>query len=386
VKILQMSKFYPPVAGGIESVVYALAEGLNAVGQRTDVLCANTAPKTVREHKAGGYDVTRAASFGTLLSTAISPSLIAETCRLAPRYDVVHVQMPDPMAALALRIQRPRNRIVLHWQSDVISQKQALKLYAPLQDWLLRRADCIIATTPLYAEASPSLRPFLSKVTVLPIGIADPQTGDVRDRADALKRRFADRRIVFSLGRMTAYKGFEYLIQAAAALPDDVVVVVGGAGELLETHRASVRALGLEGKVDFVGRIEDDELPAYFAACDVFCLPSVLRSEAYGVVLLEAMAAARPIVATAIAGSGVPWVNQDGVTGRNVPVRDPVRLAEAIASLLDDRAMAARMGQAGRRRFEQEFTADKMVAAMVDLYSRLLGGRACEIKMFREAT
>jgi rhamnosyl/mannosyltransferase len=385
VKILQMSKFYPPVPGGIESVVFALAEGLNRAGQRTDVLCANTAPTTLREHKAAGYDVTRAASFGTLLSTAVSPSLVAETRRLAPRYDVIHVQMPDPMAALALRISRPRNRIVVHWQSDVISQKQALKFYAPLQDWLLRRADCIVATTPLYAAASPALRPFLAKVTVLPIGIADPQAGDVRDRAAAVRQRFAGRRLVFSLGRMTGYKGFEYLIRAAAALPDDVLVVVGGSGELLAAHRAAVKELGLERKIEFIGRIEDDELPGYFAACDVFCLPSVLRSEAYGVVLLEAMAAARPIVATDIPGSGVPWVNRHGVTGLNAPIRDPAALAEAIASLLADKAMAARMGAAGRRRFEQEFTADTMVAAMLALYSRLLDGRMSEIKMFEEA-
>ena len=161
-KALQISKFYPPVMGGIESVAFELTEGLNRRGVETDVLCAHTGPSTLRERSPTGYRIVRAGSLGKLLSTSMSLAMLREARRMCDAYDVIHVQMPDPMAALALWFARPRARIVLHWQSDVINQRRALKLYEPLQTWLLRRADAIIATTPQYAEASPSLRAWKS--------------------------------------------------------------------------------------------------------------------------------------------------------------------------------------------------------------------------------
>ncbi len=370
--VLQLGKFYPPLAGGIETVMFELSEGLNRLGQRTDVLCADRGRHTVRELAAPGYSVTRAGSFGMALSTAISPALVLETRRIADRYDIVHVHMPDPMAAIALLCARPRAAVVVHWHSDIVNQRRALKLYEPLQSWLLRRADAIIATTAPYAESSPWLQPFTNKVRVVPIGISEPNPGaDVAGMA-AIRARFGGRRIVFSLGRMTYYKGFDFLIEAAASMPDDAVIVVGGSGGLLEHYRATARARGVDDRIVFIGRVESQDLPNLFAVAELFCLPSIVRSEAYGVVLLEAMLAARPIVATEIPGSGVQWVNQHGVTGLNVPVRDGAALGRAIRQLLDDAPLARRMGDAGRRRFDESLTADRMAAAVLDVYRALL--------------
>ena len=369
--VLQVSKFYPPFMGGIESVTFELTEGLNRLGIRTDVLCANTARKTVREGSA--YRITRAGSFGRLLSTSMSPALIAEACRLRSAYDVIHVQMPDPMAALALWFARPQARIVLHWQSDVINQRRALKLYEPLQTWLLRRADAIIATTPPYAEGSPLLQTWKSKVELIPIGITPIDSRGAVDKARALRERFGGRKIVFSLGRMTYYKGFDVLIDAARLLPADAVVVAGGGGELLQSHRERVAAEGLAGRIEFIGRIPDEDIPGYFEAASVFCLSSIVRAEAYGVVLLEAMAMGKPIVTTDIPGSGVPWVNQHEITGLNVPVGDSRAMAAALTRILKDDALAARFGQAGKQRFLTHLTADVMVARTLSLYQRVLG-------------
>lgn len=382
-RALQISKFYPPVMGGIESVAFELTEGLNRLGIRTDVLCAHTAVKTLREHNASGYRVVRAGSLGKLLSTSMSPAMLLEARRMCRDYDVVHVQMPDPMAALALWFARPSARVVLHWQSDVVIQRRALKLYAPLQEWLLRRADAVIATSSQYAEASAELQRWRPKVEVIPIGISLPELGRapvreaaIEDQAAILKLRYGGRRIVFSLGRMTYYKGFDVLIDAVRDLPDDVVVLVGGSGELLQSYRESVLSKGLVGRIEFVGRIADGDTPAYFKAAEAFCLASIVRAEAFGVVLLEAMAAGLPIVTTEIPGSGVPWVNQHGVTGMNVPIGDAPALADALNSLLADRHRARVMGEAGRQRFLQHFTASKMVCATAGLYGRLLGKQA----------
>ena len=371
-KVLQISKFYWPVMGGIESVAWELSEGLNRAGVQADVLCSNQRRQTTREKFSTGYDVVRTASHGMLLSTSMSPAMVRQLCRLAPAYDVLHVHMPDPMAALAVWVARPRGAVVVHWHSDVIRQRKALKLYEPLQRWLLQRANAVVATSEAYSAASDSLRAWRSRVEVVPIGISDRYSAKVSEQAAALRQRFRKRRIVFSLGRMTYYKGFDVLIEAAAALPDDCVVLIGGDGELLEHYRSMVIKRGLAGKVHLLGHIAHLDLPSYYEACDVFCMPSTVRAEAYGVAMVEAMVMGKPIVATDIAGSGVPWVNVHGVTGYNVPVRQPALLAAALLQLLCDQPLRQSMGAASRQRYLQEFNAELMTQRTIDLYRRLM--------------
>lgn len=371
-KILQVSKFYKPVMGGIERVAWELAEGLGRVGVRSDVLCSNQQRDTVVEHQPAGYDVVRAGSFGMVLSTSMAPAMVRELRRLASQHELIHLHMPDPMAALALFLVRPRVPVVVHWHSDVIRQRKAMKLYEPLQTWLLRRADAIIATSQAYADSSEPLRAWRSKVRVIPIGISDDRAPADVAAADMLRQRYGSRRIVFALGRMAYYKGFDVLIRAAAALPDDTVVLIGGDGEMLPQLRAQVTSQGLGHKVRLLGHVQDGELAGYFLACDVFCMSSTVRSEAYGVVLLEAMMMGKPIIATDIVGSGVPWVNRHGLTGFNVPVGQPDELARLLSQLLADDALRARLGQAARERYLREFDAVLMTQHVVDLYRRLL--------------
>lgn len=371
-KVLQVSKFYPPVLGGIESVTWELTEGLSRAGIPADVLCANQARRTVHEKEAWHYEVVRAASLGMLLSTSMSPAMPLLLKRMQHHYDIVHVHMPDPMAALAVWAARPRGRVVVHWHSDVIRQRVALKAYEPLQRWLLRRADAIIATSRPYAESSGPLQPWRHKVAVIPIGISDNRGQADPAQVAAIRQRFRGRRLVFALGRMAYYKGFDVLIDAAAALPDHCAVLIGGHGELLDHYRTIVARRGLAGKVHLLGHILDHELASHFEACDVFCMPSTVRAEAYGVAIVEAMVMGKPIVATDIAGSGVPWVNVDGVTGYNAPVRDAAALATALTRLLNDDAQRDRMGAASRERYRTEFHAALMTERTVDLYHRVV--------------
>jgi rhamnosyl/mannosyltransferase len=370
-KVLQVSKFYWPVRGGIESAVFELTEGLNRAGSRTDVLCANQRPVNESMHFDGGYDVVRAASLGMLLSTSIAPAMVSHLRRLAPHYDVFHLHMPDPMAALALWLVRPRGRVVVHWHSDVMRQRKALKVYGPLQRWMLGRADAIVATSQAYADASLPLKPWGQKVQVIPIGISDRRSRANTEKAGAIRRQYRGRKLVFSLGRMTYYKGFDVLIEAAAALPDDTAVLIGGAGSLLESFKRDVARRGLAGKVHLLGAIDDSDLPSHFEACDLFCLPSKSRSEAYGVAMVEAMMMGKPIIAADIAGSGVPWVNESGVTGLNVPVGEPAALAQALIQLLADAPMRQRFAQASRQRYVDEFTAERMTARTIEMYEAL---------------
>ncbi len=370
-RVLQLSKFYPPVMGGIESVAWELAEGLNRAGVRTDVLCAAGHARTHHEQWPGGYEVRRVASYGTVLSTSVAPGLAWHLREMARSCDLLHVHMPDPAAALALWLVRPAVPWVLHWHSDVIRQRMALKLYAPLQNWLLRRAAAVVATSEPYAHASSALRPWMDKVAVIPIGISDNHDSAAPEGVAAIRQRVRHRKIVFALGRMTYYKGFEVLVEAAARLPDDVAVLIGGDGELLEPYKALVTRRGLAGKVVFLGHIADAELPNYFEACDIFCMPSTVRAEAYGVAMLEAMVMGRPIVATDIPGSAVPWVNVHGSTGCNVPVRDAASLAQTLTELLADKGLRERLGRQARLRYLQAFNAPLMTERTIQLFRRL---------------
>jgi rhamnosyl/mannosyltransferase len=370
-RVLQLSKFYPPVMGGIESVAWELTEGLKRLGVHTEVLCSSHRWRSVRQTAQGGHGVVRAGTLGTLLSTSIAPPMPSLLRRMARAADIVHLHMPDPMAAAAFWATRPHAPLVVHWHSDVIRQRMALRAYEPLQHWLLRRADAIVATSLPYAEASGPLAPWRRKVHVIPIGISDNRSTSCSLKAEALRQRFGRRRIVFSLGRMTYYKGFDVLIDAASALPDDCVVLIGGDGELLPTYRARVVERGLGDKVHMLGHVKDADLASHFEACDIFCMPSTVRAEAYGVAMLEAMLMGKPIVATAIAGSGVPWVNVHGQTGLNVSVRDTPALTAALRALLADGALRQSLGAAARQRYEDEFRADLMVQRMFDLYRQL---------------
>lgn len=372
-RVLQLAKFYPPERGGIESIVHELTEGLNAAGCPTDVLCAHRQWRSVDERAPAGYRVIRAGSLGSLLSTSVSPALVARLWRIAPAYDIIHVHMPNPLAAVALWLVRPSARVVLHWHSDVVHQRRALRLYQPLQRWLLARADSIVATSQRYADASTALAPWRSKLTVLPLGIGDNARSSDEQSVQALRSAFAGRKLVFALGRLVDYKGFDVLIDAAGLLPSDAVVLIGGNGPIFDRLQARVRSLGLQDRVRLIGPIDDSELMTYHRAADVFCLPSISRAEAFGVAMLEAMSAGKPVVCTDVAGSGLAWVNRDGETGLLAPPGDHVSLAGSLRQVLSDANLARRLGGGARARFEQHFQATAMVSGFEQLYRRLGG-------------
>ena len=374
-KLLQVAKFYPPELGGIEAVARDLSAGMIARGVDVEVLCAHTRWQRAQSVGAAGERVTRAASLGLWLSTSMAPGLVTELRRRRDAADILHVHMPDPLAALAVWAARPRGRVVLHWHSDVVRQRIAMHVYRPLERWLLARADAIVATSAAYADSSVPLAPWRHKVTVVPIG-APPPVAPPAHRVRRLHTLAAGRRIVFALGRMTYYKGWEVLIEAARSLPDDVLVLVGGGGPDLAHYRGLARAAGVAAKILFQGAMADADVEAAFAVAQVFCLASTVRAEAYGVAVLEAMARRLPVVATDIPGSGLGWLVEHGETGLKVPVRDAAALAAAIGQLLDDAALRTRLGEAGRARWAAEFTVDTMCDRMLALYRALLASPA----------
>lgn len=368
-KILQVGKFWP-VLGGVEKVMFDLTEGLSSRGIECDMLCANsdTLSKEIRLNESGRVIAVKTVVKAN--STMISPAMISRLWRIAHEYDIIHIHHPDPMAALSLFLSGYNGKVVLHWHADILRQKILLHFYRPLQNWLLRRADMVICTSPNYVAGSDALQSVANKLKCVPIGVAPiiPK----KDAANELHELAAGRKIVFALGRMIPYKGFDNLVLAARHLPDDYVVIIAGSGPLYEPLKKLVNENGLDSKVIMPGRISDEVRDSLMDSAAVFCLPSVEKTEAYGIVLIEAMSTGTPVVATEIPGSGTSWVNAHGVSGLNVPCGSPKKLAEAIIRVVDNSNKPGYYGDNARKRWENLFTIDRFIDNMTGIYNELL--------------
>ena len=369
-KILQLGKFYP-VLGGVEKVMFDITEGLSEAGVECDMMCATSdgaESRVVRLNPHGKILCRR--TWTKKASTTIAPSMVTELRRRAKDYDIIHIHHPDPMAALALLLSGYKGKVVLHWHSDILSQKLLLRFYLPIQNWLVKRADAIVGTSPVYLAESPYLQKVQGKTRCIPIGIT-PNKGDSA-KAQKIRNEYPDRRIVFTLGRLVEYKGYRYLVDAAKYLDDSYVILIGGSGPLKDELERQIKESGVENRVRLLGRVQDEDLPSYYKACDLFCLSSIMKTEAFGIVQIEAMSEGRPLIATKIPGSGVSWVNEDGVSGINVPPRDGKALAEAVRTITKDDRTWKDYSEGSLRRFSEIFTKEKMLKGCLDLYSELL--------------
>ncbi len=370
-KILHLYKDYTPVLGGIENHIRVLAEGQARRGHDVTVLAANRGWRTSTE-TIGGVKVVLVPRLATIASTPICPSLVGWLSRLGA--DITHLHFPHPPGEVAHLLVGGATGMVLTYHADIVRQRHLLRLYEPLLRRVLGRANRILVTSPAYVESSRHLRAVRDKCTVVPIGI---DVGRFEDRpgltSAALRTRRglpADRPVAVFVGRLRYYKGLDYLLRALPLVPDVHLLLVGG-GPLWDSTRALAAALGVADRVVFTGDVDEGELPACYAAGDLFVLPSHTRAEAFGTSIVEAMAAGVPVISTEIQ-TGTSWVNQDGVTGLVIPPCDPDALARAIRALVADPARREAMGRAGRARARQMFEASTMVEAVEAVYREVL--------------
>ena len=376
-RVLQLGKFYP-IRGGVEKVMWDLTESLSAAGVSCDMLCAKFPgdgpdAKDLPYYSPDGLFTLNGSgrvicvpALAKMAATMIAPRMISWLRRHGKKYDIIHVHHPDPMAALALRLSGYRGKVVLHWHSDIISQQFFLRLYKPLQDWLILRSDRILGTTPVYVKSSPYLRDVQEKCDYVPIGIDairfDP--GKVLSIRDS----YPGKTLLLSVGRLVPYKGYSFLIEAMTRLPERFHLLLGGKGPLKESLETQIRDSGLQDRVTLLGYVSDDDLPALFGAADIFVLPSVMKTEAFGIVQIEAMSCGTPVVATRIPESGVAWVNEDGVSGLNAEPKDADSLAQAILTVESDRK---HFSTGALRRFSQMFTREQMYRKVKSVYDSL---------------
>ncbi len=365
-RVLHVGKFYPPHIGGMETHLRTLCAQLkDAVDLQ--VIVANDGTHTVQS-VLDGIRVTRLGTALYLYSTPVCPRMVRAI--RGARADVVHVHLPNPWAVAAYLMSGHGGALVASWHSDVVRQKRLGRAYEVISRLFLRRCNAIIASSPNYVESSPVLSRNPAHCTVVPYGIAVSDFA-CRDAAPIhnIRQRFGPR-IVLSAGRLVYYKGLEYLIRAMNAVDAKLLIVGDGPMRPRLEAEAAANPL-LRGRVKFLGRIED--VVPYYHACDVFVLPSVARSEAFGIVQLEAMACGKPVVNTRLR-SGVPFVSLHGVTGLTVAPGDPAQMAAALNRLLDDPELRHALGNAALHRVRTEFTVGAMVQRTLDVYRRVTGG------------
>lgn len=305
-RVLQLGKFYDPYVGGMETVLREICESL-ADQVEFQVVVANTVPRTQRDYRK--VPVTRVASAGKLFSCSLAPSFPLWARKFDP--DVIHVHLPNPLAELSALLANRDVPVVAQFHSDVVRQKNLLKVYEPFLHSFYRRANCIVVPTPRHIEISKFVSQYREKCRVVPFGIPLSRFELDEDGLERVSHLRDGLPSVLSVGRLVSYKGVEFLIRAMENVRARLWVV--GTGPLGESLQTLANQLGVADRVEFLGQISDEDLVSYYQASDVFVLPSVTNAEMFGVVQLEAMACRKPVISTDLP-TGVSWVNQHGKT------------------------------------------------------------------------
>ncbi|WP_200280786.1 glycosyltransferase [Rhabdochromatium marinum] len=387
-RVLHIGKYYPPVAGGVERLLADLGEALERRGVRVAALVHQNSRGLAGRRPAPDEwpAVFRAPTFGQFLYAPLSPGFPLWLNRVIKEFkpDLLHLHVPNTSVFAALAIPRARRLPwVIHWHADVggmpLDRRLALayRLYRPLEQRLLRRSRAVIATSEPYLQASEALRPWRERCVAIPLGLDTRRLTRPDEAACARAARLwgGDGLRVLAVGRLTYYKGHDVLIDALTRVPE-ARLVIAGSGEGQARLRAQIARLGLEQRVTLTGFVPDDQLSALMASCDLLCLPSLERTEAFGLVLLEAMFFGKPVVVSDIPGSGTGWVVRQARNGVLTTPGDAVSVAEAIARLHASPEQRWDLGEAGRTALSKLFDIDQTAVQVEALYARVLSAQA----------
>lgn len=370
-RILHIGKFFPPDPGGMEVFLADLVAAQRAAGDESFALV----------HGEARLDdpawLIRVPVAMQLVYTPIAPAFRASLARAIRGFepDVLHLHMPNPSVFWALTLAAARAiPWVVHWHSDVLAVRRlsllslAYRAYRPFEQAVLDRAERVIVTSPDYLAASAPLKPWQEKCAVVPLALdirrlPDPAPAPAKDPWPAGAFR------LLSLGRLSHYKGFETLVDALAGI-DGVHLVVAGDGEARPALQARIAAQGDSARVSLVGKVDEGTKRALLARCDVFCLASCERTEAFGIAVMEAMRYARPCIVSDLAGSGLPWLVRSSEAGLTVPVGDLPAWRAAIQCLRADPVQAAAYGAAGSAAIRNRFDITPATAAVRNVYPR----------------
>lgn len=367
-KVLHFYKtYYPDTFGGIEQVIYQLSESGSTYGVSPTILALSRRGDIDNEH-IGVQRVFYSKANFEIASTPFSLTCIRKFKELAQEADIIHYHYPFPFMDMLHFICRIKKPTVVSYHSDIVKQKSFLRLYTPLMNCFLDSVNCIVTASPNYAQTSPVLQKFKSKVKIVPYGLNETSYPKVdSDRISYWKSKFGDKFFLF-IGAFRYYKGLHTLLDAVHTTSLPVVIV--GAGGVETELKLKAKELQLSN-VHFVGALPDEDKAALLTLCYSIVFPSHLRSEAFGITLLEGAMHGKPLISCEI-GTGTTFINIHGETGTVIPPDDPVALRNAMNELYYNQQLANQYGLNAYARYKKIFTSDKMAYGYAEVYNSIL--------------
>jgi glycosyltransferase involved in cell wall biosynthesis len=359
--------YFPDSYGGVEQLIYQLARGSTGLGINTTVL-ALTSDRANKIIALGGHTVYRCHSDIQIASTDFSLSAFWQFSELAKKADIIHYHFPWPFMDLVHFATRHNKPSVVTYHSDIVKQKNLLKLYQPLMGCFLKSVNAIVATSPDYLNTSHILQRFKAKTEVIPIGL--DRNYYQKPSADLYRfwrSRLGNKFFLF-IGVLRYYKGLNTLLEALAL--GDIPTVIVGTGPIENELKAKALQLGIKN-VKFLGQVSDIDKVAILTLSYAVLFPSHLRSEAFGIFLLEGAMLGKPLISCEL-GTGTSFVNIHNQTGIVIPPSSPTHLNKAMEFLWRSPECAKKMGEEAEKRFTSFFTADRMRKSYKDLYHRVI--------------
>jgi len=392
IKVLHLTKYHSPFNGGIENFLRDILQ-CNAIKKdcETRIIAHHHQRGVPTSHSTvDGVPVTRVKLWRQVLYAPICLNLPAEMNRILTDFkpDVLHIHMPNLSAFYCLFSRDARRcRWILHWHSDVLGEapnwrvKLCYPAYRIFEKWLLSKANTIVCTSPHYLDTSQPLLKFRHKCVVVPLGISSEvnhpspsrQIGNSMQTSDQSPAQPNDQLNnshqlnLLCVGRLTYYKGHAVLLDAIAELTDVHLDIVGE-GEERAVLESQIASLGLSSRVTLHGQVSDATLTAYMMNTDLLCLPSVERTEAFGLVILEAARCKKPALVTDVNGSGMSWVVRDGKTGWVVPAGDVAAMTASLEEIQRNKPMIGDLGKAAHERLNTHFRAEAVSDQIVTMY------------------
>ena len=360
-KITHVTRYAYPHIGGIEAVISQINDSLPNEDFEKEVLCCSNTEKSSFED---GVKYNRCKFLFEFAANTISPEFIWKLSRV--NTDVLHYHMPFIFAVIAHFIARPKyKKLYITYHSDIVGYDKIMKPFWFIYKKFIEQADKIHVLSPNIIESSKIINPYKEKCVVIPQGINLEDKSD-NEKVNRIKEKYKGRKILFSLGRLVKYKGFIYGIEAMKKV-DNAIYLIGGSGPLKEEFENYIKENQLENKVILLGRVNDEDLDNYYKACDIYLFPSIMQSEAFGIVQLEAMKYGKPVINTSL-GTGINYVSIHNETGLTVEPQNAEELANAINKLLNDDNLRETFGQNAKKRVENIFEINKIKNKYIKLF------------------
>lgn len=394
-RICHLGKYYHPFRGGIETHVRSLAHAQAKLGHDVTVACINHIDSNGKDvwcsrfsrtpsvlEDDGDVSVQRFGKYATLARFDFCTGVRKYLKNAEKNFDVLHLHVPNPALCVWLASIKPKVPVVVTYHSDIVKQRFIRKPFRIVEDRVLSQVDRIIVATQPYRDSSAVLRRYLDKTTVIPFGLdltpyRKPSAKSIAF-AEQLQTQYGDAPLWLCVGRLVYYKGFEYAVRALQHCRGRLMIV--GNGQLYDNLQRLAESLGVSDRLVWRTGLDDDELRGAYLASKALWFPSIVRSEAFGLVQIEAMASGCPVINTDIAGSGVSWVSLDGISGCTVPIQNPIALAEAASRLVNNPALRDELSAGAIQRAEEVFDIRMMTARTMSVYDSILNANAQSVR------